>query len=492
MTDNSIPIHRVRIGNFPTIEGAYTYAEQLLGSGLLDAYAIAAYEPPVKDGAAPTASSAKVQSFAQKYQGRQFSSEAIDMIASIGSHGWLLLNSNSMMMTAQQGNSQLSRELSKLAASVGSRGWSLQNNLAKLLGLPETPAAMPAANPIARTDFALNNSFGMPPPPELLSPRKGIVDGVQGVVAPLPPRASSTSMAAVGPTVDRNSVAPASATAGTARAAASKIYTSPPRLQGSIEMRDGRMWMKLRNTDSDRSFSGMARVTLSDDKNQQDVTPMQFTLPPDQEESFPVDEATLKNGNWILMVYDEKGAARLVRGATLVPSIQSGQNAPNAGNQNAAAQGPPSYVTGVYDATWGPTQPASPNPAGAGGSTGPAAANSAASSQTGNVTPTAPSETDVAPGQVTVIPRRIAVTTENVTLEFEIAATNPLNYIVVTLRAGDFQDVRQALMSTPQGRVPFLVPAAYATAGFYYEVKDEAQRVLASGSGDFRRIPSGN
>jgi hypothetical protein len=504
---HQLQLHRVRIGNFTTIEGATTYAEQLLGSGLLDAYAIAAYEPPTKDSSVPTASSTKVQSFAQKYQGRQFSSDAIDMIASVGTRGWLLLSSKSMMLTAQQGNSQLSRELAKLAASVGSRGWSLQNNLSKLLGTPEAPANLPSGNPPAQIDFASNSpalaanpvlvaspvSAGGPAATAgIISAKKGINDGVQ---APPAPRASSTSVNSanvVGPVVNKNSVTPA--VAGAPRAAAGKIYTSPPRLQGTIEMRDGRMWMKLRNTDSDRSFSGMARVTLSDDKNQQDVTPMQFTLPPDMEESFPVDEAQVMNGNWILMVYDEGGAARLVRGATLAPAVAPA--APSGAEQNAAQQGPPAYVTGVYDATWGAPQPASPNPesgnqAGAPGPGGPAS-GAPANSQNGNVSQTAPPETDVAPGQVSVTPRQIAVTTENVTLEFEIAASNPLSYIVVTLRAGDFQDVRQALMSTPQGRVPFLVPAAYATAGFYYEVKDESQRVLASGSGDFRRIARGN
>src|SRR5262245_22389196 len=66
LASKSYQVHRVRVGNFPTIEGAYTYAEQLLGSGLLDAYAIAAYEPPAKDNSSPTGSAAKVQSFAQK------------------------------------------------------------------------------------------------------------------------------------------------------------------------------------------------------------------------------------------------------------------------------------------------------------------------------------------------------------------------------------------------------------------------------------------
>src|SRR5262245_31654795 len=54
MASNPTQLHRVRIGNFPTIQSAYTYAEQLLGSGLLDAYAIASYEPPAKSNAVPT------------------------------------------------------------------------------------------------------------------------------------------------------------------------------------------------------------------------------------------------------------------------------------------------------------------------------------------------------------------------------------------------------------------------------------------------------
>lgn len=257
-------------------------------------------------------------------------------------------------------------------------------------------------------------------------------------------------------------------------------------------MRDGRMWMRLRNTDSERSFSGMARVTLSNDKNQQDVTPMQFTLPPDQEESFPVDEATLVDGNWILMVYDQSGSARLVRGASLAPrTLVEAPAAQNAPDPNPP-QGPPSYITGVYDATgWTPSQAPAPNP-GIEPQSAVVPTPDAGNFQNGNVSPTAPPEMEAAPGQVVVTPRQIAVTTENVTVEFDISAPAPLNYIVVTLRAGEFQDVRQALMSTPHGRVPFLIPVEHASAGFYFEVKDEAQRVLASGSGDFRRMARGN
>ncbi|MGH9936871.1 MAG: SPOR domain-containing protein [Blastocatellia bacterium] len=473
-------LHRVRIGNFRTIESAYTYAQQLLGSGLLDAYAIAAYEPPAKGS---YISNGKVQSFAQKYQGRQFSGETIDVIASIGTRGWLLLSRKSMNLTAQQGNSALSRELAKLAASVGSRGWGLNNNLANLLAAP-----------------ALVN---------IAAAKIGIIEAAPVASAsgePSASRAGSDSLNTAALEVRRESLVPAFSTiaassartagiaASSARTAGPKVFTAPPRLQGSIEMREGRMWMTLRNTDSDRTFSGLARLTLSDDKNQQDVTPMQFTLAPDKEESFPVDDATLVNGNWILMVYDENGAARLIRGASLAP-IPSPQ-APGPPN-NPPAQGPPSYVTGVYDATgWAQPQASAPNPEasnpGAGPQNGPVPVSDAANAQDGVSSASTPPQAAVAPGPVTVTPRQIAVTTENVTLEFDISAPNPLSYIVVTLRAGDFQDTRQALMSTPQGRVPFLVPAEHASAGFFYEVKDEAQRVLASGSGDFRRIAKGN
>ena len=469
-------LHRVRIGNFRTIESANTYAQQLRGSGLLDAYAIAAYEPPAKGS---YISNGKVQSFAQKYQGRQFSGETIDVIASIGTRGWLLLSSKSVNLTVQQGNSALSRELAKLAASVGSRGWGLNNNIANILAAPE-PVNIAAskkgiieAAPVASASVALSAS-------------RASSDS---------PRASSDSLDTVASEIRRESLVPAFSTsaAPSARTAVPKVYAAPPRLQGSIEMREGRMWMKLRNTDSDRSFSGMARLTLSDDKNQQDVTPMQFTLAPDKEESFPVDDATLVNGNWILMVYDENGAARLIRGASLAPPPSPQAPGPtNPTAQNPPAQGPPSYVTGVYDAT-GWTQPQAPasNP-GAGPQNGPVPVSDAANAQDGVGSANTPPQAEVAPGQVTVTPRQIAVTTENVTLEFDISAPSPLSYIVVTLRAGDFQDTRQALMSTSQGRVPFLVPAEHASAGFSYEVKDEAQRVLASGSGDFRRIAKGN
>jgi hypothetical protein len=96
-----------------------------------------------------------------------------------------------------------------------------------------------------------------------------------------------------------------------------------------------------------------------------------------------------------------------------------------------------------------------------------------------------------APAQLTVTPRLIATTTENVTMEFEIASPQPLQYISVTLAAGEYRDTRQALMSTTRGRVPFLVPGIQAQGAFLFEIKDESGRVLAGGAGDFRQMGIG-
>ncbi len=521
-------IHRVRIGNFPTIARASAYAERLLGSGLLGDYAIAAYEAPAKVEASK-APSQKVQSFAQTSQERQFKADPIDMITAVGTRGWLLLSAKSMSLTVQQGGSELSRELANLTSSLNSRGWSPNNDIAKLLAVPKS-SVIAAAN---TRGWSLNNDIAkllsVPEATNIASANSGIVPNTPGASnapaafvsnnpAPSPVAADSGSFNASAPGISRAEVVPAytaaipvassgppasSAPPPIARNTGSRIFTPQPKLQGSIEMRGGRMWMTLRNTDLSRSFSGVARITLSNDKSQQDVTPMQFTLEPDKEASFPVDEATVKNGDWILMVYDQNGTARLIRGASLpMPAPPQAPGAPNppaaASNanvvaQNPAPQGPPSYVTGVFDATgWVAPPPQSPEQIAAQQNTpAPDTANTANTPSAQDSNPQPPPQPEPPP-QVTVTPRQLAVTTENVTLEFELLSQSPLGYVVVTLRAGDFQDVRQALVSTPQGRVPFLVPSEHTKGAFSFDVRDDAQRVLASGSGDFRSIAKGN
>jgi len=186
------------------------------------------------------------------------------------------------------------------------------------------------------------------------------------------------------------------------------------------------------------------------------------------------------------MVYDENGAARLIRGASFAPpkAQSSSSGAALAPEPEPSPETPPSYVTGVYDATnW--TQPqVSPQVQGVESQVNvPSLQDDTAVVDGSAALPNQPSQAANDPGVVTATLRQTSTTSENVTLELEISAQNPLKNVTVTLRAGDFQDVRQAFIPTSQGRVPFLVPVAFASTGLFYEVRDEAQRVLTSGTG---------
>jgi hypothetical protein len=268
------------------------------------------------------------------------------------------------------------------------------------------------------------------------------------------------------------------------------------------------MYLTLLNADPEKVFSGVARVSLTEEQKQQEVTPINVTLLPDKEVTIPIDEATLTDGGWILMVYDLNGSARLIRGASLAPP-KAPARAPGTTNSagavapNPGPEVPPSYVTGVYDSTqWvqpqvppqiqniesqevavttAPVTQAGPGIDGVG-------SPSPTPQYDGGGSPNPMPQADIGPGQVTATLRQISATSENVTVELEISAQNPLKNVTVTMRAGDFQDVRQAFIPTSQGRVPFLVPMAYASAGLFYEVRDESQRVLASGNSNLRSL----
>ncbi|MGH9802817.1 MAG: hypothetical protein ACRD82_20825, partial [Blastocatellia bacterium] len=265
---------------------------------------------------------------------------------------------------------------------------------------------------------------------------------------------------------------------------------APVRLQASAELRNGQLVMRIRNLDSDRPFAGTARVTLSDDRKSNDLAPMKFDVKPEDEILVPINETVAAGDDWMLMVYDENGALRLIRGQTIgqkpAPAQQQAKNNTQPGQFELSA---PPYVTPVYDATSSPAQipPVGSVPvAGNSNSSNSSSQNSNGNNQSGESSTVQPDPN--APAQLTVTPRLIATTTENVTMEFEIASPQPLQYISVTLAAGEHRDTRQALMSTTRGRVPFLVPAAQAQGAFLFEVKDESGRTLAGGAGDFRQM----
>src|SRR5262250_809404 len=221
-------LHRVRIGNFPTIASASSYAEKLLGAGLLASYAIAAYEPPANSDSGP---SWKIHNLAQKFPGRRLGPDLIDVVAAIGSRGWLLLSSESINLTARAGNSALSRELVPLAGIISSHGWGMNNDAAKVLG---------AAAPI--------NIVSLP---------SGIIADTPATTPPL--SASSSSLNAAAPEIGKRELITTTSpsVAVGSPGIRSRGGNSPASLQGSIEMRGGRMFMTLRNADPVNVFSGV-------------------------------------------------------------------------------------------------------------------------------------------------------------------------------------------------------------------------------------------
>jgi hypothetical protein len=497
--------YRVRIGKFASIESAYLYAEELMDSGLFTTYAIAAYEAPpaavLRALAKDDPKTDKVQAFfpamdslgttaatvvpapAPTSNASRFEPTMIEMVAAIGTRGWLLLSTQDLQSLVQRNTRGLDREVARLAATIGSRGWMFRDNMARFFAAP------PAAAPVDIADLA--TSARPAPEPETAAPALRASPSA-AFEAPRGPLSSSGPAEPGAPTPTFPGARPLN-------------YLSPPKLQGSIELRNGQLWMTVRNLDAARSFTGSARITLTSEKDQQDLTPMGVTIAPGQEESFQVTDARVLDGDWMLMVYDQGGAARLVRGASLAP-----KPAAPAAEQNAPAQQPatpPGFVTGMYDATGGwkltdaivPQAPVSNEGQAYSppiGNTGPAAAGAdgAQAIEGGPVNPAPQAGGQQAsqsggPAQVTVTPRQIAITPENVTMEFEIAASRPLNYIAITIRAGEYQDTRQALMTTPQGRVPFLIPVTQTSGPFAFELKDESGAVLASGAGDFRQLP---
>lgn len=471
------PLYQVRLGKFMALETALAYAERLRAAGLLEAYAVTTFEPPAEPVLPETLqASLEVQEF--RPQGPTSDSGAL--LAAINSRQWWL-PVNRQSFTPLSALSQ--REL--LVYALGRHEWRLSNSLNVLLvrGSSLTaranllpPAAVPVASPIVN----------QPAPPV------GQFDSAGGTPPTNPSLAEGGTLVRTGvPEINRPGNRPT--------AARGISYALPPRLQGWVEMANGRLVMKLRNLDQERSFAGVARVTLNDERHSDEIAPLQFNLPPDSEQVFPVNETARDGDSWMLMVFDEGGAMRLLRGASLGQQAATpAQTAVANNNSKPVGVAAPPYVTGTYDATnpalaqggqrgqgemISPTSDA-PNPAAASGVNNTPEAT--------NPTPTAsPGGAGDANGSVTATPRLIAATAENITIEFAISAPRPLNYISLTLLSGDYRDVRQALMSTPQGRVPFLVPAAQATGAFYYEIKDESGRALFSGTGDFRQLGRG-
>ncbi len=530
--------YRVRVGRFQNLDMARSYAEDLLDSGLLDTCSVTVYEAPTNSlfktsapaqpgivagiSDTPLAASCPV-----KLADGQLN-DSDDLIASIGKNRWLLSSNKSVVyLLPNKKSASLVADVVFLMRAIDKNRWRLRSDLnfvtAPAVSSKQTTTA-PLVVPQMRIGPLLSNIAASLVPTTtapLVMPEMRIGPSLSNIATSLVPRNTVTT--AVRPVVDTNNsenlqtfnAAPSAPVnsgrltvaepgitkinrTGSAPPSRNLSFLPPPRLQGTIEMRDGQLMMKIKNTDLQRSFNGVARITVSDDKNSNDVSPMSFELRPNEEKVVPVNESTMAYGDWMMMVYDEKQVVQLVRSAPfgqrpapLVPESQTAaqpaqpsQAEPGPWKLSEPAEGgpPPNSlpnVTGVFDATVDgkPVQPDSGTPSKNIG-TGPQQLERQVET----------SSPPIQPGQVAVIPRQVAVTAENVTIELDISASQPLGYVRVSLRAGSYQDDRYALLSTRNGRIPFLIPAAQAKGEFGFEVRNDTGNVLGGGAGDFRQL----
>ena len=263
-------------------------------------------------------------------------------------------------------------------------------------------------------------------------------------------------------------------------------------------MVNGQMVLKLRNLDQQRSFSGLARVTLTDDSdnNYNDIPPLPLDLKPEEETAVPINDVKQPYGDLMLMVYDQRQTVQMIRSIPYGerPKAAIAENRSET-NDGAAAQGrepdewkvtdnggdkSPSVevpgsgqpglpnVTGTFDAT----QLSDPS-AGAAGDN-----NSAPQNANG----------DNSQGGIAVSPRQVSANSDSVMMEVGLNGQQPIGYVKVSIRAGNFQDEKIAVFPTTNASVPFLIPAKDAKGQYTYEVRNDAGKVIGTGVQNFGAI----
>jgi hypothetical protein len=520
--------YRVRVGRFQNLEIARTYAENLLDSGLLETCAITVYEAPLDSLMRASTESRKLPPAGIFNSSIAFSCPIKlpgnspadpddvpkDLVAAIGKNKWLLSADKSVVYTLpNEKASAPARDVVLLMRSIDKNRWRLRNDVGELIsppvpspqvtGLSASAIDSTIASSLSSLKIAANNVSAAVKAPVAKNNNEEIGSPV-GINTPDSSQILAAATTSI-PNAGRGAIPEINRTSAT-NAIRDIGYFAQPKLQGVLEMVNGQMVMRLRNLDSQRGFSGIARITLSDDKQNNDVAPVAVELQPNEERVVPVNEVRMEYGDWMLMVYDERQAVRLIRSAPFgerpAPLIASGQSPAQpvqtsepgvwklveTSDENAPASGLPN-VTGTFDAT----KTGNPNQSGMLPVNG-AADGSATSSGSANPSlenseaPQNKPQPESLAGQVMVSPRQIAVTSENVTMELDISSPRALGYVRVSLRSGNYQDERYALMSTTNGRVPFVIPAKEATANFSFEIKDDSGRVLGNGVGDFRQF----
>jgi hypothetical protein len=259
---------------------------------------------------------------------------------------------------------------------------------------------------------------------------------------------------------------------------------APPTLLGTVEAVGGRLRVSLQNTNTRHAFRGRIKLTLRAGEQVSEEAPMQISVGPGQEYSFDLAPGVGRGGSYSLAVYDERNALHLLQSAQL----ESGA----AGNVIAQKRSAGFPANAAVNPANGELMNGAPGRA---GDVPPDDEEPEGSKRirTGNYPDGKPdegSEEEDEPlaGDAKVVVRQIAASAENLTLEFEILAKQPLGMIMLSVVSGGVSDTKQAIMTTKHGRIPFLIPANEAIGALSYELKEESGRVLAAGRKSFQEI----
>ncbi len=263
----------------------------------------------------------------------------------------------------------------------------------------------------------------------------------------------------------------------------------PPMLQGVIEAKDGQLLVTLQNRNSRHAFRGTVKWTLSDGEHERPQPPMQIEIGPGQTQEFPLPGS---GKSYLLTVQDELGAPLLTQNGAFGQSGRQQVIAENRMQRNIAPNpaGQPGDVPieaqgeEVDDGRLRQPRP--------GEKVVLETANYPKDKPEGGANDAEPKpdakKESTQPGDVKVIVRQVAETAENVTIEFEIIAREPLGMIAMTIHTASTSDTKQAIMTTKQGRLPFLAPAGDTNGNVAYELRNEQGVILATGSRPFREL----
>jgi SPOR domain len=503
--------YRVRVGKFSNLDTARSFAEKLLDSGLLDTFSITGYEAPLyslmmngskrgKNALLPIGlRNTPIGAYCPiNLRDKKNSSKPEAAIAQIGNKRWSLSPGTSSTPGERSGSSVRDLELKNAIDAV----------------IASTQAAMSSIRPkvnmainLTAVDTGINKTVNT-----LLSEREVVTQNKNNIEPDIRPNRqlatapSTASLTSFLPRPERSSFAASGRSAG--RASFGDLSPGP-RLRGVVEMNNGQMVLKLRNLDQQRSFSGLARLTLSDDNATNDIAPVPVELGPEEEQVVPINDVKRASGDLMLMVYDQRQAVQLIRS---VPFGQrpAGQRPVVAANREEVAN---TEVANTFEGGPPPVDSNSWKITDAGGANSPSievsgevsgVAQQGLPNVTGTFDATKPPVSDVIPGlpgdsnsvsqntnpdipagQIAINPRQTSATVENTTMELEITGAQSIGYVKVSIKAGTFQDEKIAVFPTSNGSVQFLVPAKDATGQYSYEIRNDAGKVIGSGVQSF-------